>query len=254
VFVTDTTNIYDFAHDGSNVRTVFSPGFFLSDVELDPVTNTLFYANIRTNLIGRVRTDGSDHSVILPAHGTPSNADGVRELSLDVVGRKLYWIEKFATTSFWRSDLDGTSREQLFSIAENVTQILIDSTTQQLFWATSDFRGQGKIWRSNVDGSGRQLLVDSNLWGVSGLAYDNAKGRLYFSDTWMAGPTDYDTTLNVLDVSSGQVTTILNFGPTTFGRIAQVSFAIAVPEPATHCLFFGFSVALAFFHNYAKSR
>jgi len=101
-------------------------------------------------------------------------------ISLDWIGRKLYWTEEGAIKA---SNLDGTHIKTLIKggVGEMFRAVAVYPEKGYLFW--SDIGDQPKIIRAHLDGSNQMTLFDSSkIKQVSFLTMDRHLKRLYWSD------------------------------------------------------------------------
>ena len=67
-----------------------------------------------------------------------------------------------------------------------------------------------------------ETLISEDLWGVYGLALDVSANKMYFSDYWTSGPTNYDGTIRSANMDGTMVRTIVNFGPSDLALISRL--------------------------------
>ena len=110
----------------------------------------------------------------------------VKDIALDVLGRKLYWIGEVD----WRHDAEGIARaslgllhergEELATFATSASaplDIALDTKKSTLYWITS----QGNIQRANIDGPNIQNLI-TGLDSPKDIAVDMVGGKLYWTE------------------------------------------------------------------------
>ena len=110
----------------------------------------------------------------------------VKDIALDVLGRKLYWTGEVD----WPHDAEGIARaslgllhekgEELATFATSASaplDIALDTKEHTLYWTTS----QGNIQRANIDGSNIQNLI-TELDSPKDIAVDMAGGKLYWTE------------------------------------------------------------------------
>ena len=128
--------------------------------------------------VRRAALDGSEPETLLPV---PFFAG---EITLDLAAAKMYWFhlleENDAAPFVLRANTDGSSVETLFSVF-NGSALAVDSVNAKLYYGTLPFeQGCGRIYKSNLDGSNSELLIDDQR--VRGLALDVPAGKLYWTD------------------------------------------------------------------------
>ncbi|MEX2188768.1 MAG: hypothetical protein WD875_18305 [Pirellulales bacterium] len=77
-------------------------------------------------------------------------------------------------TRIMRTDFAAGTTTELLSTEEYVRDLAVDLSSRKLYWS------DGRIWRSNLDGSAAELLVVSH--GVIGIALDTVREKLYWTD------------------------------------------------------------------------
>ena len=110
----------------------------------------------------------------------------VKDIALDVSGRKLYWTGEVD----WPHDAEGIARaslgllhergEELATFATSASaplDIAIDTKERTLYWTTS----QGSIQRANIDGSNIQNLI-TGLDSPKAIAVDMVGSKLYWME------------------------------------------------------------------------
>lgn len=124
------------------------------------------------HFIRRADVDGSNSELLV------TKGSKALEISLDLVGAKVYWTEDHG--SIRRADLDGSGVEDLADDA-GAQEIAIDGQGGMMYWVSAD-----RIQRANLDGSGIETLVT----GESGLDYprlqslslDVVNSKMYWID------------------------------------------------------------------------
>ncbi|MDZ4785713.1 MAG: hypothetical protein SGJ02_06525 [bacterium] len=125
-----------------------------------------------TNRIGRVTLDGVTATDIL----TGSNLSGGAIASaLDLINLKLYWSDRSGNIK--RSNLDGSSVQNLVSGQSLPWHIKLDVAQGKMYWTTLDGT---TIRRANVDGSSIQTLYTGSS-GTGGLDLDLQNSKVYFT-------------------------------------------------------------------------
>jgi hypothetical protein len=230
LYINDGFNIFRGNIDGTNLTRIFQfpPLSFEGDVALDPITNKLFFVDGRNNVIYRSSLDGASATAIVPAHGQPSNGDGITDLWVDSAAGKLYW--NFAS-EMHRTNLDGSQDELLFSNAFGIRDFEIDPQHGKIYWASiTGGQGGGAIRRANLDGTQQQTLV-SGLWFAQGISLDVPNNRMYYTDSWYSGPTNYDGTIRVANLDGTGAQVLINVGSVV--RPYELSVITStVPEPS----------------------
>jgi hypothetical protein len=220
--------------DGSNKSTLFhAPGSsFRGDVTIDPIRNFLFFVDARNNIVYRSELDGSNLTQIVRARGTASNGDGITDLWLNAPAGKIYW--NFRST-FYRTNLDGSQEEMLFTAPKSIDDFEIDPLNEKIYWGDgSSAQAPGSVRRANLDGSDQQVLA-SGLSIVDGIALDLPDQRIYYTDLPATGPFDYDSTIRVSNLDGSSPRILLNLGTGPYPFEITLDTAI-VSEPRTGIL------------------
>ncbi|XP_067654975.1 low-density lipoprotein receptor-related protein 4-like [Haliotis asinina] len=144
-------------------------------VEWDSETDSIFWSDVGSDVIGRARWDGTGDE-----HIVGSSLDSPAGLALDWVGRKIYWTDA-GNDRIEVANLDGSMRTVLlWENFDHPRDIVVDPRAGFMYW--TDWGKKPKIERSGMDGSGRIILINKNLTWPNGLAIDYDKSRLYWTD------------------------------------------------------------------------
>jgi PKD repeat protein len=163
-----TGGIFSCNIDGTNVDTLLYTGTtapeFPIDMQLDTTTGKIFFVNDKTDYSGGLYTvnlDGSGVTMIIPGiDGTAIEADSEHA--------KLYLaIYDDPNTpedenGIWWCGMDGSNLAKIGDYGAKATWgIAVDHENQKLFWSYKDSNSDpdGKIIRSNLDGSGAEDWV-----------------------------------------------------------------------------------------------
>jgi len=145
-------------------------------VDVDPVTNQLYWVESTQGLIMRSNLDGTGITQVL--------STGLRELNgfaLDPVARRIYWRGGLAGSGFptgviRAADMDGSN---VVTIADNLGDwgaLAVDPERNHLYWG--DY---GVIRRSNLNGTNPQDVITGLGDWVFGLALDYTSDKVYWS-------------------------------------------------------------------------
>lgn len=133
------------------------------------------------NLAAGVLTFSADHPYLdnLPGPGAPAYTvtAKVTDSSQAGLARSLFIG---GPNSVVQSGLDATSIATTVGSAGFVRDVEVDAVGGKIYWGdASNPGGSNKLYRANLDGSGRELLatVDS---GIGGVGLDLAAGKVYF--------------------------------------------------------------------------
>lgn len=224
-----TTQIFTFAaqHSGQGLA-------------IDDVRDHLYFVERESSTIHRTDLNGANPHIIVPTDGLISGIHRISSLRVDPKDEKLYWTHGF---SFWRSNLDGSNIEELFSSGDFISSFDIDSLSGKIYWNRfGSGRGAGSVNRANLDGSDFEMLV-SDLWNAGGLELDLQAGKMYISDFWSSGPTDYDGTIRIANLDGTDAQVIVNTGP-RYGPGPIAIRRTLVPEPQSMKLLIVLGVGL----------
>ena len=148
--------------DGTNVETIITnPGSQIWGIALDVTVGKIYWTepgNARgDSKIKCANLNGSDIKTLVSGLGTLSESD----ITLDVEGGKMYWIESFSLLK--RANLDGTDIETLVSSDISMTGIALDVTGGKIYWTEDpdldEDRSSGSIKRVKLDGTNVETLV-----------------------------------------------------------------------------------------------
>ena len=165
--------------DGSGITIILqtlqlSPVRIAIDVPQDKIyiNDTTNDKIIRSSLTGSgVETFVANPPAIIDAFG----------LIVDPSGNKIYWSETASRTKTIKSaDLNGSGIQTLYAThGVNFDGLAIADNIQKLYWVDA---GQDKIFRSNLDGTNIELIINNNLSASTRCAIDASGERLYWTD------------------------------------------------------------------------
>lgn len=137
------------------------------------LADIIFWQDEGQKTIQRANSDGSNVQTIF------TNSLGGTGLAVDSIGGKVYWQ---SGANIMRSNFDGTFVEMVISSGLSLPLgITVDSLNGKLYIADRD---SGQIKRSNLDGSGLQVFVNT---GPSShphdIAIDVGDGKAFWTDS-----------------------------------------------------------------------
>ncbi|XP_014209044.1 protein cueball [Copidosoma floridanum] len=151
----------------------------IQSMAFDGASRTLFWA-----------TEKSIAKMKLPLNGPPGQpivvrafvTESLRAIALDVCNRQLYWVNgNRSRQSIGRSQLDGSNaiivaNESLYE----TSSLAVDHWSGRLYWLDDEEGIHYKVEQSELDGSGRAILVHGNHHQPIHLGVD--KERVYWTD------------------------------------------------------------------------
>ncbi|XP_056113822.1 low-density lipoprotein receptor-related protein 4 isoform X1 [Rhinichthys klamathensis goyatoka] len=140
---------------------------------IDWLTHKLYWTDAGTDRIEVSNADGSMRTVLIW-----ENLDRPRDIVVDPIGGFMYWTDWGANPKIERAGMDASNRTVI--ISTNLTWpngLAIDYHTERLYWADASIK---TIEYGNFDGSGRQVLIGSQLPHPFGLTLH--EDRIYWTD------------------------------------------------------------------------
>lgn len=129
--------------------------------------------------VGRANLDGTENEELFSSVLTP------RDIALDIIGGKMYWVERSFVSNnnestIYRASLDGSEKEQLVTGTTGAAfaRIVLDPASRKMYWTDG---GNNVIQRANLDGSQVENVVE-NVNSPRGIALDAASRKIYWSD------------------------------------------------------------------------
>lgn len=193
--------------DGAHVETLFRNQHFVSDLEVVPEGNAIFWVAHPGQIYEWGDYDGgirfaffgdSEPQILLSYKpGAERYAD---QIEVDLAGNRLYWtIEQYDNTwlsgasapnstdcseSIRVTGFSGFNPESLRSGLCDVRGLALDSLAgyeaEYVYWADG---WAGYIRRCRPDGTGQENLVRKDFWTPDLIAVDRLEGKLYWSDS-----------------------------------------------------------------------
>jgi len=141
----------------------------------------LFYTDVEESILVRSSLNGSDTKVI-----TSTDIRVAEGLAVDWIADNLYWTDTYYNT-ISVSRLNGSSRRTLVDkYLEEPRAIALHPTLGIMFW--TDWGKKGKIEKSTLAGSQRQVIVKKSVGWPNGLTIDYENSRVY----WIDAKDSYD--------------------------------------------------------------
>ena len=150
-----------------------------------------------TGSVKVMNADGSNETE-LASGSIVIEPDGIE---VDAAAGKMYWTDmgpgggadKSVADKdgrIMRADLDGKNIETLVpkGITTTPKQLTLDVAGGKVYWCdrgdVGDKNVDPKVMRANLDGSGVEILVSTDVMSPVGIALDLANGKLYFADRY----------------------------------------------------------------------
>ena len=160
--------------DGSDRRTVISNVFNVRGLDIDILTNMVYWCEVSVGKIYRASIDCEGRELIVSGLAKPE------EVAVDWINRKLYWCD-FGSDTIEYSNLDGTDRTLLLSTGVDQPRgLAIDPFSGYIYW--TDWGDTPKIEKMTLTGTNRQTIVSSSLGRPNILTIDYATSKLYWVD------------------------------------------------------------------------
>eukprot|EP00057_Strongylocentrotus_purpuratus_P026378 XP_011680852.1 PREDICTED: low-density lipoprotein receptor-related protein 4-like [Strongylocentrotus purpuratus] len=145
-------------------------------VEFDPRTEIVYWTDASLHTVNRAALNGSMQQVIaqLDPISIPANFEYPYGIALNLDENKVYWADQYHDV-IEMADLDGSNREDLISTGFNTyaAGIVYSTIRKKIFW-TEQGPISPKIEMVNPDGTGREVLIDSDLGKPHGICLDMA--------------------------------------------------------------------------------
>ena len=163
--------------DGTGLTTLATPGAGIRGLALDPPNNKMYWCDVFNFSIRRANIDGS---------GVEDIVSGMLQfpsvVKVDPIHGHIYWGDMLSE-EIWRANLDGTDPVSLLGTAFH-RGIALDLKNSKIYWTTSISMFRGNINRANLDGTGQQTVVSSQLpeFKPNSIALDVAGNKIYWTD------------------------------------------------------------------------
>uniref|UniRef100_UPI00358E1ABB prolow-density lipoprotein receptor-related protein 1 isoform X2 n=1 Tax=Myxine glutinosa TaxID=7769 RepID=UPI00358E1ABB len=155
-------------------------------IDFHAATETIYFADTTSLLLGRQKIDGSERETILK-----TNINQVEGIAVDWLGNNLYWTDD-GLKSVSVARLEKASQAYKTLIEGGMTHpraIVVDPPNGLMYWTDWEENHKdsktGKIERAWMDGSNRNIFVSSKtmLWPNS-LSLDTENARMYWCDAF----------------------------------------------------------------------
>ncbi len=185
MYIADGTNnsIMRSDLDGSNISTLVSTGVtnpFSIDVG---ITNSkIYWGDFDDDNIKRSDLDGSNVETIITTAELATGMGEIIDFAIDETNAKLYWVDNSGGGFISRSNLDGSSPENLLTSVNGLSTpmgIDIDETNSKLYWIDN---GTDKIQKSDLDGSNIEDVLTTGISSPQNLVLDVANSHIYWTE------------------------------------------------------------------------
>ena len=180
--------------NGSNVELVRALTSVPHGLALDTANDKLYLTNA-WGKVQRMNLDGSDFQTDLITHLTAP-----RGIAVDAAGGKVYWTEQTgdSTGRIQRADLDGSNIALVRALKSVPHGLALDTTNGKLYLTNA----WGRVQRMNLNGSGFQPNLITNLASPRGIAVDVAGQKIYWTEAGKIRRANLDGS-NPQDVATG---------------------------------------------------
>ncbi|XP_071486072.1 low-density lipoprotein receptor-related protein 2-like [Diadema antillarum] len=144
-------------------------------LDFDYSEEKLYLLDVNEKHILRMGLDGMDQEVVVDEF-----VDGGEGLSVDWIGRKLYWVDS-VNDVMEVAELDGSLRKTLvYSGMDQPRAVVVNPKYGYVYW--TDWGLSAYIGRVGMDGSDRSSFHNDRMVWPNGLTIDYAAERLYWCD------------------------------------------------------------------------
>mmetsp|Transcript_1155 Transcript_1155/g.2854 ORF Transcript_1155/g.2854 Transcript_1155/m.2854 type:complete len:978 (+) Transcript_1155:55-2988(+) len=140
---------------------------------LDPVTGFWYWAEAGAR---KIRRANANFSTIEDVVVKDSDEEAPFDISLDTIDRKVYWTSN--RSSVRRASMDDGTGEEIL-VNQTAGSLALDAEAGKLYFTC---RTDGTIWRTNLNGTSPELVVNATGIEIWALALDLAKGKMYWAD------------------------------------------------------------------------
>jgi sugar lactone lactonase YvrE len=172
--------------NGMPAASIILPSRAVTAFTIDPRFGVLYWAGIdpaERFVMGSADPHGSSRTWL--AGNEPP------DVAVDSLRQQLYWGND-AFLGLQRSGVDGTNVETFLPetlTGGYVASVDVDPQGGRIYWIATNPTSSGElgdldgeIWRSNLDGSGRELLIDQANNGPISLVLDPATSTMFWTD------------------------------------------------------------------------
>ncbi|KAA3605229.1 MAG: T9SS C-terminal target domain-containing protein [Calditrichaeota bacterium] len=169
--------------DGSNISTLVSAGVTNPySIDVGITISKIYWGDIDDDNIKRSDLDGSNVETIVTTTELATGMGTIVDFAIDEANAKLYWVDLSGGGFISRSNLDGSSPENLLTSANGLSTpmgIDIDATNSKLYWIDD---GTNKIQKSDLDGSNIEDVLTTGISSPQNLVLDVANSHIYWTE------------------------------------------------------------------------
>ena len=163
----------------TEVKNLVSEAQNATSLTVDTATEKLYWTEETSPQTGKIQSanlDGTNVELVKDLTSAPL------DIALDTVGEKLYLSNAWGKIQ--RMNLDGSNFESnLITGLKAPQNLVLDTTSGQLYWTEQTGKTTGKIQRANLDGSNVQL-VKALTSAPRGMVLDAVNRKLYLTNAW----------------------------------------------------------------------
>jgi len=134
--------------DGANHVNLFAFAGTPRGVALDPVAGHVYAVEAGGDRLVRVNYDGTGFTVL--ASGAAKGLNAPVELEIDLVNKKLYWIDSTPGNAIRRANFDGSGVETVVSALNDPVGLVLDVANGLMYWTESE---DGVVGRAKLNGT-----------------------------------------------------------------------------------------------------
>ncbi|XP_053375002.1 nidogen-1-like [Mercenaria mercenaria] len=161
--------------DSDGSRVLYVPDELAVGVASDCVDQTFYWTDVSRGRISRANLQGFDKELVTAGFNSPEG------IAIDWIARNIYvtdsGLDIIAVIS-----INGTNRKTLISDGViNPRAIILDPSRGVMYW-TDWYRNNPTIERANMDGTDREVFVDTDLGLPNGLTIDYYTQQICWGD------------------------------------------------------------------------
>ena len=163
----------------AEVKNLVSEAQNPTSLAVDIATEKLYWTEKTSNRTGKIQSanlDGTNVQLVKDLTSAPL------DIALDTAGGKLYLSNAWGKIQ--RMNLDRSNfQSNLITGLMAPQNLVLDTTSGQLYWTEQISPSTGKIQRANLDGSNVQLVKELTS-APRGMALDAVNRKLYLTNGW----------------------------------------------------------------------